>query len=303
MKLIVNKQQRIAKMRAHTVTHILHAELNAIFPHTKQAGSLVDEDYTRFDFQAKEALSNEQIEQIENNINKIIYQSQEISCEELAYNEAIQKWAKAFFGDKYGDRVRMVTIAQTASIELCGGTHVKNTADIGACKIISQEAVAAGVKRIIAVTWPKVVEYYQKQAKTLQNFAAKLNVPLAQLEKKFDKTIKENKEMKESIESLQSKLLSTELQTLATKKERIAPFDIIIEIPKTLLELWFKNITIQTKQLFSHKNTLLRTETGQYAIIANNWLNAKERAKNQGIRWGGNETTFQWKDEKIREIV
>jgi len=91
MKLIVNKQQRIAKMRAHTVTHILHAELNAIFPHTKQAGSLVDEDYTRFDFQAKEALSNEQIEQIENNINKIIYQSQEISCEELAYNEAIQK--------------------------------------------------------------------------------------------------------------------------------------------------------------------------------------------------------------------
>jgi len=158
MKLVVDKNQRYAKMRAHTATHLLHAGLADIFPHTKQAGSYVDQDLTRFDFHAKESLNNQQIKKIEEKINEIIRQGYNVSTQEMKYTEAIALGAKAFFDDKYGDIVRVVTIEtadkekNTISIELCGGTHVSNSSAIGAFKIISQEAVAAGIKRITAIT-------------------------------------------------------------------------------------------------------------------------------------------------------
>ena len=134
MKLLVDQSQRYAKMRAHTATHLLHAELAKIFKNTKQAGSLVDEDYLRFDFHAERLLSQEEISAIENAINTLIYHAYTVDISEVSYPEAIALGAKAFFEDKYGDMVRLVRVFdydhQPISLELCGGTHVTNTKDI-----------------------------------------------------------------------------------------------------------------------------------------------------------------------------
>jgi len=130
MKLVVDQDQRFAKMRAHTATHLLHAELAKIFPNTKQAGSLVDDDYLRFDFVADRLLGQSEVDKINKVINQIIYFSYPVKVDETSYKEAIKLGAKAFFEDKYGDEVRVVQIVGTIetqdgkeavkSIELCG---------------------------------------------------------------------------------------------------------------------------------------------------------------------------------------
>lgn len=141
MKLIVEQCQRYAKMRAHTATHLLHTELGKIFKDTKQAGSLVEEDYLRFDFNAERLLTQEELARIEKRINQIIYIAADVSIEEMSLKDATNLGAKAFFEDKYGDTVRVVRIinkqlpqdffhddnvehftafGEAISIELCG---------------------------------------------------------------------------------------------------------------------------------------------------------------------------------------
>ncbi len=120
MKIAVNQPQRYAKMRAHTATHLLHSVLGKIIGQTKQEGSLVDEDYLRFDFATPKALTPDQISQIETTINQYITDSLPVSVQEMSIDEARQTGAKMFFGDKYGDIVRVVTIGDGVSVELCG---------------------------------------------------------------------------------------------------------------------------------------------------------------------------------------
>lgn len=151
MKLSVDPAQRYAKMRAHTATHLLHAELGQIFPDTKQAGSLVDSDLLRFDFYAERLLTPEELAQIEKRINQMIYLASDVQVQEMSIEEAGKLGAKMFFEEKYGDIVRVVSVKNTAipttfsdenqhtsfapygeiiSVELCGGTHVSNTREI-----------------------------------------------------------------------------------------------------------------------------------------------------------------------------
>jgi alanyl-tRNA synthetase len=136
MKLQIDIPQRYAKQRAHTATHILHSELSTIFPQTKQAGSLVDEDMVRFDFYADRLLDDEEISSLEEHINKVIYQGHDVVIQDMKKTDAENLGAKMFFEDKYGEVVRVVQIADYKSIELCGGTHVTNTKEIGSCVII-----------------------------------------------------------------------------------------------------------------------------------------------------------------------
>lgn len=120
MKLVVDSKQRYAKMRAHTAAHLLHAELVKIFPATKQAGSFVDEDYLRFDFVADRPLTSEELQQVQVNVNALIYAALPVETTETSFDEAVAHGAKAFFEDKYGDTVRMVKVDQGISTELCG---------------------------------------------------------------------------------------------------------------------------------------------------------------------------------------
>ena len=182
MELKIDLPQRYAKMRAHTATHLLHAQLAKIFPNTKQAWSLVDDDLLRFDFQADRLLTDLELDQIEKRVNQIIYLACEVKVEELPIAEASKLWAKMFFEEKYWDIVRVVQVMnkelpqemrnddnieyfksfwERLSMEFCGWTHVSNTKEIWSFIIINQEAVASGIKRITAYTGPKVLERLQ----------------------------------------------------------------------------------------------------------------------------------------------
>ena len=133
MKLIIDQAQREAKRRAHTATHLLHALLTEYFPNTKQAGSLVDSDLLRFDFYAENLLTPAQIEEIEKKLNGQIYEALPVTTVETSFDEAKKMGAKAFFEEKYGDKVRLVRVfrgEEVISAELCGGTHVSNTKEI-----------------------------------------------------------------------------------------------------------------------------------------------------------------------------
>lgn len=193
MQLTVHSIQRYAKMRAHTATHLLHAELVKIFPNTKQAWSLVDEDYLRFDFYADRLLDSEEIRTIELHINTIIQSALIVDIQELDKSEAELLWAKMFFEDKYGDRVRVVSIkwdtVELNSIEFCWWTHVENTKDLGCFVIEWQSAVASGIKRISAYVGPKVLELYHKQSQELEQIANKLECKTAQIDEKLTKVI------------------------------------------------------------------------------------------------------------------
>jgi alanyl-tRNA synthetase len=157
----VDKVRRMKIMRNHSATHLMHEALREVLgSHVKQAGSLVHPDYLRFDFNHFEKVSHEDIRKIEKIVNQKIFEQIAVDVQELTIEEAKQNSkVKMFFGDKYGDVVRVLTMDPKFSIELCGGTHVKNTAEIGFFKITTEAAISAGVRRIEAITGPAIEDY------------------------------------------------------------------------------------------------------------------------------------------------
>ncbi len=302
MKLIVDQCQRYAKMRAHTATHLLHTELAKIFKNTKQAWSLVDEDYLRFDFNADRLLTSEEIHEIEKTINQIVYAAYTVEVKETSYNDAIKLWAKAFFEDKYGDVVRVVRVFdnenETLSIELCGWTHVSNTKDIGCFSISWQEAVASGVKRITAVTWPKVGLRMHEMQEILDTTVAKLWIKTAtQLADKLDKTLKEYDEMKSAVESLETLMIKDFLQSNNFTSNKV--FEKIFNISS---DLNFKNVGFHAKILFPDSTTLIYTKEWSFLILSKKWSSAKKIAEGLGIRWWWTEVMVQGRDENILKL-
>lgn len=172
----VNHQRRKDIMRNHTATHLLHAELHAVLgDHARQAGSLVAPDRLRFDFTHSEAMTPEQINRVEAGVNAAILENYHLESRVKPLQQAINEGAMALFGEKYGEQVRTVTIGDTESIsyELCGGTHVSETGDIGLFLITSESSAAAGIRRIEAVTGRGAYELVQKRFGLLRQ-AAKL---------------------------------------------------------------------------------------------------------------------------------
>lgn len=307
MKLVVDRASRYAKMRAHTATHLLHAELAKFFPSTKQAWSLVDNDFLRFDFIADRLLTPTEITSIEKNINQIIFEAYPVQTTETSFDEASKLGAKAFFEDKYGERVRVVQVKndnENISVELCGGTHIENTKDMWCFAIISQEAVASWVKRISAVTWPKVFERIQEVQSILDQTVEKLGIKTAsQLTDKLEKTLKEYDEMKSKLESMEAQIIIHELQNFQSPKHEV--FDTVINISwnSILKNLDFKNIVYHTKSIFAKQDAIVYTWEGSYAIITTKAdSSAKIIAQDFWLKWWGSETLFQWRDMKVLEL-
>ncbi len=160
----VDKIRRRNIMKNHSATHLAHEALHRVLgPQVKQAGSLVNDEILRFDFNHFEKVNDKQIREIERIVNQIIKEAIELDIREIPIEEAkLNPKIKMFFGDKYGDIVRVVTMGSDYSLELCGGTHVKNTEDVGLFKIVSESSVAAGVRRIEAITAAGFSQYLEK---------------------------------------------------------------------------------------------------------------------------------------------
>lgn len=317
MKLVVNQSQRYAKMRAHTATHLLHAELGKIFTDTKQAGSLVESDLLRFDFYADRLLTEEELSQIEEHINLMIYIWAEVKTEEMSIAAAAQLWAKMFFEEKYGDTVRVVQIAKQPlpseiieerleqhflkydsfwSIELCGGTHVDNIREIWMFTIISQEAVASWIKRIIALTGPKVREKLEQQAALLMILRNELQVKsFAQLPEKATKLMKELTDAKSQLESMETQLISSYLK--AAKPQNNEKFDVILQIPS---DFNFKVVGVLAKQEFTDKTIFLYSQEGSFMILTSGDVSAKTFLQELGLKGGGNDLQAQGRDPKVQ---
>ena len=164
--------------RNHTATHLLHAALRGVLgEHVHQAGSVVEPDRLRFDFTHHGPLKPEQLSEIEHRVNRGIWDAVPVVLEQKAYKDAVASGAMALFGEKYGDVVRVVSIPGL-SVELCGGTHVRNTSEIGLCKIVSETGVAAGVRRIVALTGPRAFELLSDREHGLARVAERLKVTL-----------------------------------------------------------------------------------------------------------------------------
>ena len=178
----VNDENRDATRRNHTATHLLHATLRQVLgSHVKQAGSLVAPDRLRFDFVHFSAIPREQLDEIERIVNEHIYRNFPVQTDITSTEEAMASGAMALFGEKYGDRVRVVSIGDGSfSKELCGGTHVRATGDIGPFVITQESGVAAGVRRIEALTGAGAVGWYQQQRQALDRMLGALNTTAEQ---------------------------------------------------------------------------------------------------------------------------
>ena len=209
--LAVDEEKRKATERNHTATHILHYVLrNILGDHVKQQGSYVGPDYFRFDFSHGEALTYEQIATIEKLVTERILANEDLTDAVTDMDTAITEGAMALFGEKYGDEVRMVSIGDYSK-ELCGGTHSHHTGDIGTFKIVGESSVAAGIRRIEALTGTGALEYIQNQEKTLKDTAALLRTSPQDLAGRIQKLLSQHKELEKEIERVKVQALSRKL--------------------------------------------------------------------------------------------
>ena len=203
--LSVCSDNRAKTCRNHSATHLLQSALQEVLSdNVEQAGSYQDAERTRFDFSYGQAMSKEEIEKVEKLVNEKIQEGLVVSTEVLSIEDAKKTGAKALFGEKYGDTVRVVSMGEFSK-EFCGGTHVKNTADIKAFKILSESGIAAGTRRIEAITGDNVLSYYAEVEKTLNEAAKAAKCSTADLTDKITKMLAEIKALNSEIESLKSK--------------------------------------------------------------------------------------------------
>jgi len=202
----VDADLRDATRRNHTATHLLHAALREVLgTHVKQAGSLVAPDRLRFDFVHFQALTREEIDRIERIVNAQICRNTAVTTEVRSTQEAIEAGAMALFGEKYGDKVRVVSVPGF-SLELCGGTHVSATGDIGSFFIVGEGGVAAGVRRIEAVTGAGAIAWAQHQRATLHDVLEALHVTDAQAVDAIEKLQSENKRLTREVTQLKTRV-------------------------------------------------------------------------------------------------
>lgn len=221
VKAVVDKKLRVATAANHSATHLLHSALRQVLgTHVAQKGSLVNAEQLRFDFSHFAKVTNEEIAAIEKIVNEKIQENIPVVIKEMPIDEAKALGATALFGEKYGNIVRVVIIDPTYSIELCGGTHIGSTAELGMFKITHETAVAAGVRRVEAVSGGAAVAYINEQLLQLNNVKAAFNNP-KELLKQIENTLAENKELKKKIESLEAKQINTLQKELTTQVENI----------------------------------------------------------------------------------
>jgi alanyl-tRNA synthetase len=213
-KLKLNARERELTKRNHSATHLLQSALIKVLgTHVKQAGSSVGPDRLRFDFTHSEALTPEEIFKVEELVNSAVLKSMPVSADNMSKDEATKKGAMALFGEKYGDKVRVLTMGDF-SCELCGGTHVKNTGEIGLFKIIVETSLASGVRRIEAITSTNAIDYLLHRSSILSDVEKNFSVKEEKVLIKIAALFSDLKEKSKLIETLNDKIQSFESQNL-----------------------------------------------------------------------------------------
>jgi len=204
-KAVVDAKRREAIMRNHSVTHIMHKALREVLgEHVAQKGSLVNDAVTRFDFHHDKPMTADEIRQVEDIVNAEILANTPVQCRVMSLEDARNSGATMLFGEKYGETVRVLNIG--TSVELCGGTHVSRTGDIGAFKIISEAGISAGVRRVEAVTGLNAVRLMQDNAELLATAAAKFKAPAQELPEKIDHLGETVKRLEKELAEAKAKL-------------------------------------------------------------------------------------------------
>jgi alanyl-tRNA synthetase len=214
----VDGERRARTVRNHSATHLMHKALREVLgPHVQQKGSLVDADKTRFDFSHDAPMTTQQIRQVEAIVTREILANEQTQARIMSFDDAVRGGAMALFGEKYGDEVRVLDIG--TSRELCGGTHVARTGDIGMFKIVSEGGVAAGVRRVEAVTGENALAYVQAMDAKLGEIAATLKAPAAEASAKITQILDNVKTLERELARLKGKLASSQGDDLVAQAQ------------------------------------------------------------------------------------
>ncbi|NGX56299.1 MAG: Alanine--tRNA ligase [Candidatus Anoxychlamydiales bacterium] len=254
-KINIEKRKNIE--RNHSATHLLHYALQKVLgEHIKQKGSLVDDTRLRFDFDHHKALSKKEIREIERLINKKIRENIKVSDYEISYEDAqMDKSIKQFFGEKYFDKVRVIDME--FSKELCGGSHTKHTGELGYFRIFKESSIAAGIRRIEAVSASYAEDFVYDSEDLIESIANTLKVPTPKLEEKIQSITQEIKDLQKELKSFK-KLKSKELiKNLIDKKQKVGKFDIV-----------FEEIEMDPKELISFTSDVMNTLKSGIVVLA-----------------------------------
>jgi len=281
--LKVDEASRIATCRNHSATHLLQKALRDVLgTHVEQSGSYQDKDKTRFDFSHFEAMTKDELKKVEKEVNEKIAEGIPVVTEVLTIEEAKKTGAMALFGEKYGEKVRVVEMGEFSK-EFCGGTHVKNTRDIVTFKILSETGIAAGVRRIEAITGDNVLKYYREVEQRLENAAAAAKTTPEALSDRIGKLLEEVKALKSENESLKAQAAKDAVGDVTDNIQDINGVSLIATKVKGVDMNGLRDLSDELKTKLKEGVVVLLSETeGKVSIV----VSATEQAMAKGAHAG-----------------
>lgn len=265
----INSERRDRIRQNHSSTHLLHGALRSVLgTHVEQKGSLVNEQQLRFDFSHGEAITHEQMIAIEQWMDKEVRANSPCLTTEMPMDEAIEAGAMALFGEKYGDLVRVVRLGDR-SVELCGGTHVSATGDLGGIKVLTEGGVAAGVRRIEAVSGSAALDYTQSIEAQLETIASALKAPKSDVMPKLKQLQARNKELSRQVDQLQAQVASSKGKDLADGARQVGTANILLKVVDDTDAKGLRSLIDQIRIELKPAAVMLASEkAGKVALIA-----------------------------------
>jgi len=265
----VDVEKRNLTSANHSGTHLLHAALrNVLGTHVQQKGSLVNSEYLRFDFSHFAKINEDEMRKIETIVNQKIRENIALQEERsVPIEEAKSRGAMALFGEKYGENVRVITFDKNYSVELCGGTHVKNTGNIGLCKVISEGSIASGIRRLEALTGEKAQQYFEEKEMKLNEISLKLKNP-KDIVKSVDNLISENIDLKKTLEKYENQQAKSIAETIVNKAFEHNNIHVITENVEVENAQQLKNITQYVKQILPNSICMIGFCTNDKMTVA-----------------------------------
>ncbi len=267
VRLAIDRERRDATRLNHSVTHLLHAVLrHRLGTQVRQAGSLVAPERLRFDFTFQGPIAPERLVDIEDEVNSLIRGNASVTSEELPYDEAIRRGALAFFGDKYGERVRVVRMGD-ASTELCGGTHVRRTGDIGLFKLRGESGVAAGVRRVEGLTGGGALGWIHQRQQVLREIGEILKGPEEASVERLERLLAERKELERRLKDVQSKLAGSQSADLVSRARQVNGVAVLAARVDNVDDKALREMADQLRGRLGSGIVVLGTRRGEKALL------------------------------------